>query len=238
LPPEPIAITSSSGSTTSPAPEMTERRLGVGDDEQRFQPAQHAVGAPVFCECHRRPPQAAVHRFELLLEFLEQRECVGRRAGEPGEHFSLIEASQLARVLLQDRLSDRHLPVAGKYDLAAMADRDDRRAVHRLAHVDDTSVASARVNVTPPRRLRARECLVVDLRERAKVDVRCSAAWWTGRRGRELLIGPQVGAAIQEMGRERMTEGVRARVHARPGGARVVGATMRATLRDVRRVAA
>src|SRR5205085_10860028 len=71
--------------------------------------------------------------------------------------------------------------------------------------------------------LRARERLVVNLGEAGEVDVRVAL----GRRetgvAEELLDGAQVGAAVQEMGRERMAERVRARVHPRAGGARVLG---------------
>ena len=40
--------TPSSGSSTSPVPDSTRRRLAVGDDHHRLQPAQIAVGAPVL----------------------------------------------------------------------------------------------------------------------------------------------------------------------------------------------
>ena len=66
---------------------------------------------------------------ELGFEPLEQREGVGGRAGEAGDHVALAEPAHLLGVVLDDGLADRHLAVAGDHDLAALADGQDRRAV-------------------------------------------------------------------------------------------------------------
>ena len=91
-PPEPIATTPYSGSSTSPLPVMISEVVVVGDREHRLEPAQHAVGAPVLGQLDRRARQVAPVLLELGLEALEQRERVGRRAGEAGEHVAACRA--------------------------------------------------------------------------------------------------------------------------------------------------
>jgi hypothetical protein len=49
-----------------------ERRLAVGHHEQRLEPAEEAVRAPVLGQLHRRTAEVAVHLAELLLEALEE----------------------------------------------------------------------------------------------------------------------------------------------------------------------
>ena len=82
----------SSGSISSPVPRDDEAVLAVGDDEQRLEPAQHAVAAPVLGQLDRGARQVAGIALELLLELLEQRERVGRGAGEAGERACRREA--------------------------------------------------------------------------------------------------------------------------------------------------
>jgi hypothetical protein len=74
---------------------------------------------------------------ELALELGEQRERVGGRAGEAREHAIVVNLAHLAGARLYDCLADRHLPVAGERDPAAMAHGDDRRrmeAAHLAGH--------------------------------------------------------------------------------------------------------
>ena len=69
-----------------------ERGLAIGDREHRLEPPQDAVGAPVLGQLDRRADEVALVLLELGLEALEQGECVGRRAGESGEHLVVMQA--------------------------------------------------------------------------------------------------------------------------------------------------
>jgi hypothetical protein len=80
--PEPMAIRSSSGSSTSPVPVMISDASRIGDAQHRLEPAQHAVGAPVLGQLHGGAGQVALVLLELALEALEQREGIGGGAGE------------------------------------------------------------------------------------------------------------------------------------------------------------
>ena len=82
----------SSGSMSSPVPEMMKPCSRVGDDEQRLEPAQHAVAAPVLGELDGGAREVARVALELLLELLEERERVGGRAGEAGEQLAAARA--------------------------------------------------------------------------------------------------------------------------------------------------
>ena len=81
----------SSGSITSPVPETRNVLLAVGHDQQRLQPAQHAVGAPVLGQLDRGAREVAAVLLQLGLEALEQRERVGRRAGEARQHPAVVQ---------------------------------------------------------------------------------------------------------------------------------------------------
>ena len=48
-----------------------EKIAAIRDNQQRFQPAQHAIRAPIFGELHRRPLEIAVELLELGLKLLE-----------------------------------------------------------------------------------------------------------------------------------------------------------------------
>ena len=63
--------------------------LGVGDDHQRLEVSQILVGSPVLGELDRGAQELAVILLELAFQPLEQSEGVGRRAGEPADHFAL-----------------------------------------------------------------------------------------------------------------------------------------------------
>ena len=67
---------------------MTSVACAVGDQQHRFQPAQHAVGAPVLRQFDRGARQVALVLFQLRFEALEQRERVGGAAGEAGQHLA------------------------------------------------------------------------------------------------------------------------------------------------------
>src|SRR5262249_12781366 len=80
-------------------------------------------------ELDGRARQLPAVLLELLLESLEQRECICGAAGEARDHAILVEAAHLAGVALHDRLSHRDLAVAAERDAAVTAHRQDRRAV-------------------------------------------------------------------------------------------------------------
>ncbi len=105
-----------------------ERVAGVGDDQQRLEPAQAAVGAPVLGELDRGAGQVA-ELLQLALEALEQRERIGRAAGEAGDHLALVQAAHLAGIALHDRVAERDLAVAADGDAAVAAHAEDRGAV-------------------------------------------------------------------------------------------------------------
>src|SRR5690606_7779026 len=109
-----------------------ERVGSVRDAEQRLEPAQHPVGAPVLRELDRAARQVAV-LVELLLEQLEQRECIGRAAGESGEHAAVAKATDLAGIAFHDLVAHRDLAVAPDRDAAVTAYTKNRRAV-KFAH--------------------------------------------------------------------------------------------------------
>ena len=94
----------------------------VHDDEHGFEPAQRAVGAPVLGELDGRSFEVAAILFELGFEPGEQRERIGRRAGEAGEHAVVVEAADLARRLLDDGVAEGDLAVAGHDGAVAVAD--------------------------------------------------------------------------------------------------------------------
>ena len=128
-PPDPIATMPSSGSMRSPVPESRYVRLRVHDDEHRLEAAQEAVGSPVLRQLDGRALEIAAILFELGLEAGEQGERVGRRAGKPGQDPVVVEPPDLARVLLDDRIAERDLTVAGHDRLVAMTDGQDRGGV-------------------------------------------------------------------------------------------------------------
>jgi hypothetical protein len=75
--------------------------------------------------------------FELGLEALEERESIGRGAGEPSNHLAVIEPPHLARRALDDDIAERDLPITTDRDLVAngglAAHADDGGAV-KLFH--------------------------------------------------------------------------------------------------------
>src|SRR5690606_17702264 len=73
--------------------------------------------------------EIAAMLLELCLEAAEQRKAVGGRAGKAREHTILVEPAHLARLVLDDGLTERHLAVAGHHDAIAMADGKNGRRV-------------------------------------------------------------------------------------------------------------
>ena len=95
-PPEPIAAMSFVGLDHVAIAADDVGVVGVGHQQQRFQVAQHAVGAPVLRQLHHGARQIAVELFELGFEAREQREGVGGGAGEPGQNLVVVEPAELS----------------------------------------------------------------------------------------------------------------------------------------------
>src|SRR5689334_426942 len=106
-----------------------QRRRLVGDDEQCLELAEHLVGAPVLRELDRGPLEVPAVLLELRLESREERERVGGRARESGEHLAALEPADLRGGLLHDGRSDGDLAVRGHGDLALVAHTEDGRRV-------------------------------------------------------------------------------------------------------------
>ena len=120
-PPEPMPIRPSSGSITSPVPETMNDVLLIGHGQQRLQPAQHPVAAPVLGQLDGGAREVAAILLELALEAREQREGIRRRAGEARHHAIVVQLADLAGAGLDDRLPQRHLTVAADRHLATVA---------------------------------------------------------------------------------------------------------------------
>src|SRR6476659_7103907 len=90
----------------------------VADHEQRLETTQHAIAAPARRELNRRPRKILGIALELLLELLEESECVGGGARESREHLASLQRANLLRVGLHDGLADAYLPVAADGNLA------------------------------------------------------------------------------------------------------------------------
>src|SRR5881396_1054780 len=123
-PPEPIPIRPSSGSMTSPVPETM-------NECSRSATARSASSRRSTRSVRQSLASSTAVLGELGLEPGEERERVGGRAGESGHDTAVVELAHLAGARLDDRLADRHLPVAGQRHLAAVADRHDRGGVER-----------------------------------------------------------------------------------------------------------
>ena len=105
-----------------------EQVLRVADQQQRFEAPQVAIAAPVLGELDGRASQIA-ELVELAFEALEQREGVGRAAGEAAEHLAIVERPHLARVALHDGVAESDLSVAADGDGAVAPHGQDGRAV-------------------------------------------------------------------------------------------------------------
>ena len=87
--------------------------------------AQCPVRAPFLGEFHGGPVQVALELLELCLQPRKESERIGRRAGKAYEDAVIIHAPYLARAFLDNRVSQRHLPVAGNNRLIASFDQQD-----------------------------------------------------------------------------------------------------------------
>src|SRR5581483_3532249 len=86
-----------------------ERGVLVGDGEHGFETAEAAIRAPILRELDRRAREIVAVLGKLVLEELEQREGIGRGAGEARKHVAGPEPAYLACVRFDDRVAERDL---------------------------------------------------------------------------------------------------------------------------------
>ena len=98
--------------------------IPVRYDQHGFQPAQHAIGAPVFGELDRGATQLATVAFEHAFETFQQGKCIGRGAGKSRDDLVVVDLAHLGGIALHHRVTQR--------DLAITADND--RAVTSHGH--------------------------------------------------------------------------------------------------------
>src|SRR4029453_10660174 len=103
-----------------------ERVLAIGHRQERLQPPQDTVGAPILGQLHRRPRQVTPMLLELRLEAGEEGERIGGGPGEARHHTVLVELADFPCAGLDDGRADRDLAVAGDRHLTPVTDRDDR----------------------------------------------------------------------------------------------------------------
>src|ERR1051326_1742661 len=84
--------------------------LFVARQQQGLKVAQRLVGAPLLGQLDAAASEVAVVLLQLGLEAAEEREGVGGRSGEAGNHLVLVEAADLARAVLDDAVTERDLP--------------------------------------------------------------------------------------------------------------------------------
>ena len=103
--------------------------ISIASSRRRMRSVRQSLASST-AERSRLPRYCSSFDFEPR----EQRERVGRRAGEPGEDAVVVEPPDLLRALLDDGLAEGHLAVAGQHRAVAVPDRQDRRAVkHRFS---------------------------------------------------------------------------------------------------------
>ena len=121
-PPDPIAMIPSSGSIRSPVPEsrnVTRVSMTISiASSRRSRRSVRQSFASSTADRSRLPRYCSSLDFEAG----EQRERVGRRAGESGEDPIVVELPDLPGGLLDDRVAERDLAIAGHDGLAAMPD--------------------------------------------------------------------------------------------------------------------
>ncbi len=128
-PPDPMPTIPSSGSIRSPLPDSRNVDRGSSDDEHRLETAEDAVGSPILRQLHGRSLDVAAVLFQFRLEPGEERKGIGRGTGKAGQHLVVVQAPDLPRRLLDDRVAEGHLAVAGQDRPAVVSNRENRCAV-------------------------------------------------------------------------------------------------------------
>src|ERR1039457_3430242 len=108
--------------------------LGVGHQQQGFQMAQRAVGAPFLGQFHHGTRKAAVELLELGFEARKEREGIGRGPGESRQDLVVVQAAQLAGGAFQDLAAEAHLSIAGHHDLIVAANTNHHSRSNFLSH--------------------------------------------------------------------------------------------------------
>ena len=108
-------------------PREEERRLRVGDDEERLELPERLLRPPVGRQLDGGALELSVELLELPLEAGEEGDGVGRRAGEAGEDLPVEEPADLRGAVLDDGRPHRHLPVAPERDASVPPDAEDGR---------------------------------------------------------------------------------------------------------------
>ena len=106
-------------------PAQEQQAVPVEHDQHGFEPPQDAVGPPLLGQLGGGLGHRALVVAELRLEPLQQAEGVRRGPGEPGDDLAVVERADLLGVLLDDRLAERHLPVAADGGAGGGADGQD-----------------------------------------------------------------------------------------------------------------
>jgi hypothetical protein len=110
--------------------------LFINHHQQRLEPSERPVGAPIFCQLHGCPRQVATVLLELDLELREQGKGVGRGAGKPGDHSIVPHPPDLPGGLLHHGIAEGDLSIPGHHHPALVAHCENGRASHDRLRVD------------------------------------------------------------------------------------------------------
>ena len=124
--PDPMAAMPSSGSITSPSPEISRTDPDLGNQELSFEPPQIPVGSPFLGQLNSGSAHVAVPRLELPIELLDQCQGIGDRSGKSGDHRAVLQGADLARTMLHDDLAKGHLPITRHRHAILALNGDDR----------------------------------------------------------------------------------------------------------------
>ena len=80
--------------------------------QQRLEPPQYPVTAPILTKLHHRFGQVPRVAFELLLKLLKQCKRVRCRSSKPSQHLAITDQTHLFRVRFHDRLANGDLSIA------------------------------------------------------------------------------------------------------------------------------
>ena len=123
--------------------------------EHRFEPPQDAVGPPIFRKLDGGTHQITLVFVELGVEPLEQRECIGRRAGKPRQNAIVIKPTYFFRALLDHDIAECDLAVATHRDLgAATRGNNVSCGASGIASTRSDSASSASSEAQPPATMR------------------------------------------------------------------------------------
>ena len=127
-PPEPMAASGMLGLDDIAIAGDHVQAVRIAHQQQRLEAAQVAVGAPVLGQLDGGAREVAEF-LQLALEALEQREGVGRAAGEAGQHLAVVQPAHLAGIALHHGVAQGDLAVAAEGEDAVAAHRKDGGAV-------------------------------------------------------------------------------------------------------------